>query len=1094
MKTHAITCLFLTLVSGITLAGTFRSIAVRDLDFAARDGELDTALATETGSWWFSSTEVRMRPEGYLRFEFPENRRQLPQGDGKVVFADDEAAAPSGVISLRPGKDGAPTRDFAFTIDRAKASACDESEFLAARREWAGARADRHLPGTAWFKHLAGKRDANAPAFAASGLDGTFAIFSGGRAVSENLALDRDLLLAGNAGTNPDAVPISDIEGITVKAIDWSARLPEGEVNVDPLAGFIPHDQHALFAPSLPDFLDLIDRVQREAGPVVQSLSSRDAYRGLADRYRRQLGLDVPSAAARLLPAKSVALTGGDPFFATGTDVAFLFETDRPEALFDALAAAIRLSTGLKGAAADNGESLAFVNDDRSRSSHLMRVNQLVVVANSRAQLDRIAAVARGDSPSLGSTDEFRFFRHRYPLGGDEDAFVFLSDAAIRRWCGPETRIGASRRNRALAALNELTSRSISGTGAGDDFAPLLGKVEIQAGRAISERHGSAEFLTPVSELRLDRASVAEKEAYLRWKSGYEQGWARVFDPIAARISLSKNSADLDLTVLPLTIGSEYREIMEFAGDAELPPMARLRPQDSVFHLAMAIDPSSEAFKSLDQQLVPMLPGLRVNPLSWVDSSVSLSFGKSLFWQRIGKDGSTGFDDIANIPMALRIGVRSRLNLGLFLTGVRGAIESSAPDTMRWETRKYGERSYVVVSEKDADSGITGLRIHYAILPKALLLSLDERSLFRAMDREDQKFSEEETAALPASRSLLAVADTGFLAASSPMFFGDNGHSVRATKSWQAIPILNEWHRLFPDEKPAAVHQRLFGTTISCPGGKGYRWNEAALTMESVAYGHPSAPREDGELIGIIPRFPYLQSGIDFEDDGLRLRFRAGPAPSSPAPAPREPGPKLAELADLVTLKPGRVLHYAGRDSAGGHTWSWQVTATEETPRGTRITTSEPWKGPEEFGHFHNTLLLADDGLHQVSWKDEDGSCTFLTPVLDIPADLRSGSVRSSSSRGEHKSTDEDGKPLTEPVLNETEITVLGTETVEVPAGTFENCVKIELYQEGVWGSYFHRTRRHQWYHPGTGLVRSVDLTGVEPTMDLQRIEEPAGE
>lgn len=1094
MKAHLVSPVLLVLVSGIALAGTFRSIDVRDLDFTNGGGDLDAALATETGRWWLPSTELRMHTEAYLRFTFPEGRGQVPQGDGLVVFADDEGVDPAGVISLRPGKDGAGTQDFAFTIDRAKAGVCEEADFLAARREWAAARADRHLPGTAWFKHLAGKPDADTPGLRAGGLDSTFAIFSGGRAVSENLALDRDLILAGNAGADAGEVPVSEIEGITVKAIDWSARLPQGEIAIDPLARFVPEDQHVLFAPSLPDFLDLIERLEREAGPIAGSLSSRDAYRGLATRYRRQLGLDLPAAAARLLPARSVALTGGDPFFATGTDVAFLFETDRPEALFDALAAAIRLSTGIKGTAGDDGGSLAFVNGDRSRSSHLMRMKQLVVVANSRAQLDRLAEVARGDSPALGSTDEFRFFRHRYPLGSDEDAFVFLSDATIRRWCGPAVRIGASRRNRALAALNEHTSRGVSGIGADGDFAPLLGKMESRDGRATSERYGSAEFLTPVSELDLTRASVAEKEAYLRWKSGYEQGWARVFDPIAARIKISRKSAALDLSVLPLTIGSEYREIMEFAGDAELPPIARRVPDDAAFHVAMAVDPSSEAFKNFDQQLVPMLPGLSVNPLSWVDSSVSLTFGKSLFWRSAGENGSMDFTDIGSIPMSIRIGVRSRLNLGLFLTGVRAAIESSAPDTMKWETRKHGGQSYVVVSEKESDSGGPGIRIHYAILPKALLLSLDERSLFRAIDREGRGFTAEETAALPAARSLLAGAESGFLASASPMFFGDSGHSVRATKSWQAIPILNEWRRRFPDEDPIAVHQRLFGTAIACPGGKGYRWNKDALTMESAAYGYPSAPREDGVKIDLVSRFPYLQSGIDFEDDGLRLRFHAGPASPAPAPAAREPGRKLAELTDLVTLKPGRVLHYSGRDSDGVHTWSWQATTVETTPEGTRITTSEPWKGADESGNFQNHLLLDGNGLHQVSWEDEDGTCTFRTPVLDIPADLREGGVHRSSSTAEHKSTDEDGKPVTERVLNETEITVLGTETVEVPAGRFENCVKLDLYQEGLWGSYFHRTHRHQWYHPGTGLVKSVDLTGVEPAMELQRIEEPAGE
>ena len=34
-----------------------------------------------------------------------------------------------------------------------------------------------------------------------------------------------------------------------------------------------------------------------------------------------------------------------------------------------------------------------------------------------------------------------------------------ITDATIRRWCGPEWRIGASRRTRAAAAIAELQAR-----------------------------------------------------------------------------------------------------------------------------------------------------------------------------------------------------------------------------------------------------------------------------------------------------------------------------------------------------------------------------------------------------------------------------------------------------------------------------------------------------------------------------------------------------------------------------------------------------------------------------------------------------------
>ena len=36
--------------------------------------------------------------------------------------------------------------------------------------------------------------------------------------------------------------------------------------------------------------------------------------------------------------------------------------------------------------------------------------------------------------------------------------------------------------------------------------------------------------------------------------------------------------------------------------------------------------------------------------------------------------------------------------------------------------------------------------------------------------------------------------------------------------AWSNIAILNEWKRLFPDQDPVAVHERLWGVRPVCPG------------------------------------------------------------------------------------------------------------------------------------------------------------------------------------------------------------------------------------------------------------------------------------
>ena len=85
-------------------------------------------------------------------------------------------------------------------------------------------------------------------------LEQTYSLFSGGRAISENLQLDRPLPAARNAGRDTvrrtSSVKLDTLTGITVAEIDWKARNAGKTPLLDPLAAHIPADQHALFLPS----------------------------------------------------------------------------------------------------------------------------------------------------------------------------------------------------------------------------------------------------------------------------------------------------------------------------------------------------------------------------------------------------------------------------------------------------------------------------------------------------------------------------------------------------------------------------------------------------------------------------------------------------------------------------------------------------------------------------------------------------------------------------------------------------------------------------------------------------------------------------
>ena len=102
------------------------------------------------------------------------------------------------------------------------------------------------------------------------------------------------------------------------------------------------------------------------------------------------------------------------------------------------------------------------------------------------------------------------------------------------------------------------------------------------------------------------------------------------------------------------------------------------------------------------------------------------------------------------------------------------------------------------------------------------------------------------------------------------MLATDEFRSAMQTAAWGNLPILNEWKRRFPDQDPVDVHRRVWGSTLQCPGGGKYVWNEAFATLESTVYGHPGEPKDGPPAPPALSTFRRAHFGITFEHDGLR--------------------------------------------------------------------------------------------------------------------------------------------------------------------------------------------------------------------------------
>jgi len=802
------------------------------------------------------------------------------------------------------------------------------------------------------------------------------------------------------------------------------------------------------------------------------------------------MGLDFPAVTAKLLPIKSVAVTGGDPFFPMGTDIAILFETEKPEALYNTLQKAIALKATINKATQHKIESstytaTGYTNQSRSFSSYIIRHGNLVAVTNSPAQIKHLAAVQENKTPSLGSTDEFKYFRHRYPLSNS--IFIFLSDETIRRWSGPKTRIGASRRTRAAAALGKLTSQKINNEKLTTDLSPLLGETTSNKNQIQSQTFNNLNFITPVSELEIKTATSVEAAAYNQWRRGYESGWATVFDPIAIQLDLTEDTHEIDLTVLPLTVNSDLNNFLQLVGNAKLSPLARATPEGTLLLASVALDSNSDLFKDFNTELTSMLPGIKVNPLSWVGESASIYVNDGFIWKALQQTDATP-DMIGDLPILIRVESKSSLKLTLFLTALRGMMDTSAPGLVTWEKRQHGKTPYLSLKGNEEGLG-ANINIYYAALPTAFLITLDEDMLKQAIDRENTPLTNAQKQKLPTAQHLFFETSPAFLAGTNKIFNDQNLAKQTQQESYKALPILNEWHRLYPDRDPIQVHREHFASDIHCPGGKGYQWNPKAHTMESIAFGHPANPKTQPNPISLLTKFQNLRTSMTFQDGGVRIKAKLGPTEKrilKNTNNPQKVGPLLATATDLTPTTAGTVQTYnIKRESNPDQNLTLKIVSVELKNEATQtiVETTFNNDGKQSKSKKHYTL---QNGLKLTRQTSENFTTEYAQPFYSLPEKLTEGETLAFPFQS--KSSDAVESINT----GQVKITTVGTENITVPAGTFKDCIKLEIKEVAITRSLTINISRTAWYHKNTGLIKMIVTNPMgKSTIELTKTTTP---
>jgi len=618
-------------------------------------------------------------------------------------------------------------------------------------------------------------------------------------------------------------------------------------------------------------------------------------------RYQRQLCLELNELSRLVGPQVigSVAMTGSDPYLPTGSDVGILFEAKSPVLLKTYLlsrqAAALQTNSSCKSV---NGEVAGVdytgvVSPDRSISSYVAVAGDVVFVSNSLYQLDRLIRVAQGKIPSLATQDEYAYFRHRYPRDGKEEAaFLILTDATIRRWCGPQWRIGNSRRSRAAALLAEAQAAHFAELVSGKVTPHALpaergledaGDLQLTSGGVRSSTYGTLEFLTPIAELPMTKVTQSEADAYNRWRTGYQQNWTQYFDPIAVRFSITAHALAAEMAVMPLIAGTDYRQFITLSSGAKIAPRAGDPHPEALFHLAMSINAESEMIKGAGNFLGMANSPLSANPLGWLGQSLAIYADQDPFWDRLSKaDQGQEFleKNYSQLPVALHCEVKNSLGLATFLTALRGMVEQTATKMTRWQNFEDHGQAYVKIipSQATGSDEMTNLAIYYAVTPQSLVLTLSEPVLKRALARQAEREAGKGEAG-PGSAAIKPWLGTNLCLQLNPQFLSafeklarDDYQSAQQLLSWNNLPILNEWKRLYPAQDPVKLHEQFWQTKLICPGGGSYVWNDKWQTMESTVYGHPGEPKKGPSRVELLARIKSANLGLTFENQGLSAK------------------------------------------------------------------------------------------------------------------------------------------------------------------------------------------------------------------------------
>ncbi len=423
-----------------------------------------------------------------------------------------------------------------------------------------------------------------------------YSMASGILAIQESLQLDR---MTGPAGRDEQkSNDIGILKGPDVKSHPFDLML-EGKVpKLYPIDALVPSDFYYLHFSNIRDQIDLSELMDRWGTNFfhLMEVSSTDSM--TKEKYLGQLCLKV-SELTKLFGDKVIddmAICGSDPFIEEGTDLSVIFSV-KNKTVFD-----LNVSRYFMEAKAADKEIKdetvdiarfkvrAFYSPDGKVSSYSCYINDFMVYSNSREAMAKIIDVVENPRKSMAKADDYLYMRTIYETGAaNESAFLYLSDAHIRKLVGPEWKIGRQRRINCETSLRMINNAvtlyymdkntqppTIESLLKGDYihgnymYCPDGGTYSLSGGacEARCSKHRGLRFMTPISEITPQRVCDEEVEQYRSFVKNYNNYWSKFFDPVGIRINNAEKKITLETCILPLVENTIYNWLKDTAGGA----------------------------------------------------------------------------------------------------------------------------------------------------------------------------------------------------------------------------------------------------------------------------------------------------------------------------------------------------------------------------------------------------------------------------------------------------------------------------------------------------------------------------------------------